>query len=91
MMICARNPRITKSWAHPKASGALFAALGENVGDAPPLRPAALTQDELIGLFDGKDTGAGIVLEPATEADMRSKNAAPASLKLFMTSVRNNV
>ena len=57
--------------------GALFAALGENVGEAPPLRPTALSQDELIGLFDGKDTGAGIVLEPATEADMRGKNAAP--------------
>ena len=43
----------------------------------PPLRPTPLTQDELLGLFDGKDTGADFVLEPATDADMRGKNAKP--------------
>ncbi|TNF60451.1 MAG: chlorophyllide a reductase iron protein subunit X [Rhodobacteraceae bacterium] len=63
--------------------GDLFAALGENVASAPPMRPTALTQDELLDLFDGSDTGAGVVLEPASDEDMRGKNAAPkASLEV---------
>ena len=41
------------------------------------MRPVALSQDELLELFDGSDTGAGVVLEPATDEDMRGKNAAP--------------
>ena len=57
--------------------GALFAELGLNVADAPPVRPQPLTQDGLLELFDGSDTGAGVVLEPATDADMRGKNAKP--------------
>ena len=57
--------------------GALFAALGDNVASAPPMRPTALTQDQLLDLFDGSDTGAGVVLEPATDLDMRGKFAAP--------------
>ena len=57
--------------------GDLFAALGDNVAAAPPLRPVALTQDELLNLFDGEDTGAGVVLEPATDADMRGKHGTP--------------
>ena len=57
--------------------GPLFAELGMNVAEAPPLRPTALTQDELLELFDGSDTGAGVVLEPATDQDMRGKNAKP--------------
>ncbi len=57
--------------------GSLFAELGMNVAEAPPLRPTALTQDELLELFDGSDTGAGVVLEPATDQDMRGKNAKP--------------
>ncbi|MCV6593466.1 MAG: chlorophyllide a reductase iron protein subunit X [Silicimonas sp.] len=57
--------------------GGLFAELAENVGLAPPVHPSPLTQDELIALFDGKETGADIVLEPATDADMRGKAAAP--------------
>ena len=57
--------------------GALFAALGENVAVAPPMRPTALNQDELLALFDGSETGAGYVLEPATDKDMRGKNAMP--------------
>ncbi len=63
--------------------GALFAALGENVAVAPPMRPTALTQDELLELFDGSETGAGVRLEPATDMDMRGKNAEPkASLEV---------
>ena len=57
--------------------GVLFAELGVNVGEAPPVRPAPLSQDELLDLFDGSETGAGYTLVPATDADMRGKNAAP--------------
>ena len=57
--------------------GSLFAELAENVAGAPPIHPTPLSQDDLIGLFDGKDTGADFVLEPATDADMRGKNAKP--------------
>jgi chlorophyllide a reductase subunit X len=57
--------------------GKLFAELATNVAEAPPTHPEPLTQDGLIGLFDGKDTGEGFVLEPATDEDMRGKNAAP--------------
>jgi len=57
--------------------GALFAELGVNVADAPPIRPEPLDQDGLLALFDSKDTGGDVVLEPATMEDMRGKNAAP--------------
>ncbi|MEM8656443.1 MAG: AAA family ATPase, partial [Pseudomonadota bacterium] len=57
--------------------GALFAELGMNVAAAPPVRPAPLSQDGLLELFDGSETGAGVKLEPATDTDMRGKNAKP--------------
>jgi chlorophyllide a reductase subunit X len=57
--------------------GELFAGLAEQVASAPPVRPTPLTQDGLLGLFDGKDTGAGFVLQPATQADMRGASYAP--------------
>lgn len=57
--------------------GGLFGELAENVAAAPPQHPEPLTQDGLIALFDGKETGADFVLEPATDADMRGKNAKP--------------
>ena len=64
--------------------GPLFAELGMNVAAAPPIRPRPLSQDELLGLFDGSDTGAGVVLEPASDADMRGKHAKPkASLEVI--------
>ena len=50
--------------------GGLFAQLGENVAEAPPLRPVSLSQDAVLELFDGSETGAGVVLEPATDRDM---------------------
>jgi chlorophyllide a reductase subunit X len=34
-----------------------------------------LNQDELLELFDGSETGAGYTLVPATDTDMRGKNA----------------
>ncbi|MEO0342630.1 MAG: chlorophyllide a reductase iron protein subunit X [Pseudomonadota bacterium] len=57
--------------------GGLFAELGMNVAEAPPLRPTPLTQDELLGLFSAKETGADFELVPASDEDMRGKNAAP--------------
>ncbi|WP_198375513.1 chlorophyllide a reductase iron protein subunit X [Neoroseomonas rubea] len=50
--------------------GALFAALGVQVAEAPPLRPKPLTQEELLGLFKGEAVGRGQVLTPATMEDM---------------------
>jgi chlorophyllide a reductase subunit X len=50
--------------------GPLFADLAANVAVAPPQRPKPLTQDELLGLFKGEAVGRGVVLEPATMADM---------------------
>jgi chlorophyllide a reductase subunit X len=57
--------------------GELFAGLAEQVAGAPPVRPKPLSQDGLLALFDGKDTGAGFRLEPATQADMRGASYAP--------------
>jgi chlorophyllide a reductase subunit X len=57
--------------------GALFERLAINVAEAPPLRPKPLSQDGLLALFDAKDTGGTVTLEPATDADMRGKHAAP--------------
>ncbi len=50
--------------------GALFALLGTNVGEAPPVRPKPLTQDELLGLFSSDVTGRDVVLDPASLEDM---------------------
>ena len=57
--------------------GEMFAELAENVAEAPPLRPTPLSQDELLALFSASQTGADVVLEPATDTDMRGKNAKP--------------
>jgi len=57
--------------------GEMFAELGDNVADAAPMRPTPLDQDGLLGLFDASETGADYTLVPATDSDMRGKNAAP--------------
>jgi chlorophyllide a reductase subunit X len=57
--------------------GPLFAALGEAVAEAPPVRPKPLSQDGLLGLFSAETTGADFVLMPASDEDMRGKNAEP--------------
>ena len=49
---------------------AMFETLAREVADAPPVRPAPLSQDALLGLFKGEAVGRGVVLTPATEADM---------------------
>ena len=41
-------------------------------------RPRPLDQDGLLALFDSKETGGDVVLEPATDADMRGKYLQPA-------------
>jgi chlorophyllide a reductase subunit X len=48
----------------------LFETLADNVGSAPPVRPAPLTTDGLLGLFAGEVVGRCVVLEPATMDDM---------------------
>jgi chlorophyllide a reductase subunit X len=57
--------------------GGLFAGLAEAVALAPPVRPAPLSQDGLLNLFSAESTGKDFVLMPATDADMRGRNAAP--------------
>jgi 3,8-divinyl chlorophyllide a/chlorophyllide a reductase subunit X len=52
----------------------LFETLAENVGLAPPVRPAPLTQDGLLGLFKSEVVGRGVILEPATMEDMCGKS-----------------
>jgi chlorophyllide a reductase subunit X len=54
----------------------LFETLAQNVGEAPPMRPTPLTQDELLGLFSGDTVGRNVVLEPATQFDMCGKSEA---------------
>ncbi len=48
----------------------LFEALGVQVAEAPPLRPRPLNHDGLLNLFKGDAVGRGVVLEPASLADM---------------------
>ncbi|ARC90272.1 chlorophyllide a reductase iron protein subunit X [Rhodovulum sp. MB263] len=62
---------------HEGPWGDLFAGLASAVADAPPIRPAPLTNDGLLGLFAPEDVGADFELTPATDADMRGKNAKP--------------
>ncbi|MFN7276894.1 MAG: chlorophyllide a reductase iron protein subunit X [Betaproteobacteria bacterium] len=50
--------------------GPLFEQLATNVAEAPPRHPRPLTQDSLLGLFKGDAVGRGVVLDPATPADM---------------------
>ena len=55
--------------------GPMFEALGLAVAEAPPVKPKPLSQDGLLGLFSAETTGADVVLMPASDADMRGKNA----------------
>ena len=55
----------------------LFEELARNVAAAPPVKPAPLDQDGLLGLFKPEDTGGGVVLRPATQADMRGQAYTP--------------
>ena len=50
--------------------GPLFAELGLQVAQAPPVRPNPLSHDDLLGLFKGEAVGRGVTLVPATMEDM---------------------
>jgi chlorophyllide a reductase subunit X len=54
--------------------GPLFSLLAANVAEAPPVRPSPLTQDQLLGLFSSSAVGRDVVLQPATEFDMRGRS-----------------
>jgi chlorophyllide a reductase subunit X len=49
----------------------MFETLATQVAEAPPVRPTPLTHDALLGLFKGDSVGRNVVLEPASQADMR--------------------
>ncbi|MGI3902612.1 MAG: chlorophyllide a reductase iron protein subunit X [Janthinobacterium lividum] len=51
----------------------LFEGLADAVAVAPPVQPKPLSQDGLLGLFDGDTVGRDVRLVPATMADMRGK------------------
>jgi 3,8-divinyl chlorophyllide a/chlorophyllide a reductase subunit X len=53
--------------------GPLFEQLAQNVALAPPVRPKPLMHDALLGLFKSDVVGRGVVLDPATQEDMRGK------------------
>jgi 3,8-divinyl chlorophyllide a/chlorophyllide a reductase subunit X len=64
--------------------GPMFETLATNVAVAPPVRPKPLSQDELLGLFKGDVVGRNVVLEPATQADMRGHEVVEKpSLEVF--------
>jgi len=66
----------------------LFEQLSLNVSDAPPIQPAPLDHDALLGLFSPEDTGANITLMPATQFDMRGGSFVPkASLEVIYDAV----
>jgi len=68
--------------------GQLFADLGMEVAAAPPVRPAPLDQDGLLGLFDASETGGDYVLQPASDEDMRGKYSKPkVSLEVIYDTV----
>jgi 3,8-divinyl chlorophyllide a/chlorophyllide a reductase subunit X len=50
--------------------GPLFEELATNVAEAPPVHPAPLDQDALLGLFKSEAVGRNVKLEPATLDDM---------------------
>ncbi len=67
---------------HPESAwGPLFAELGQAAADAPPVLPAPLEHEGLLGLFKGEDVGRGVELLPATMADMCG-GVAPAHTSL---------
>jgi len=68
--------------------GPLFEELALNVTASGPQRPTPLTQDQLLALFKAEETGAGVALDPATQADMRGGIVAlKASLEVIYDTV----
>ncbi|WP_439102461.1 chlorophyllide a reductase iron protein subunit X [Congregibacter sp.] len=50
--------------------GSLFEGLAQQVAEAPPQQPTALSQDDLLALFDGDAVGRNVVLEPASVEEL---------------------
>jgi len=48
----------------------LFEGLAEMAASAPPVLPAPLSHEDLLGLFKSDDVGRNVVLDPATPEDM---------------------
>jgi 3,8-divinyl chlorophyllide a/chlorophyllide a reductase subunit X len=48
----------------------IFETLSKAIMESLPIQPRPLDQDGLLGLFSPEETGARIVLEPATAADL---------------------
>lgn len=68
--------------------GPMFETLATNVGEAPPVRPRPLSQDDLLGLFAGDVVGRNVVLEPATVFDMVGRDdVAKPSLEVIYDTV----
>ncbi|WP_439814953.1 chlorophyllide a reductase iron protein subunit X [Zavarzinia sp. CC-PAN008] len=66
----------------------LFEELATNVAEAPPVRPRPLSSEGLLGLFAGDQTGAGVVLQPASQADMRGAEfVVPRTLEVVYDAV----
>jgi chlorophyllide a reductase subunit X len=59
----------------------VFEELAVQVAEAPPVRPAPLTHENLLNLFQGDVVGRNVVLEPATMEDMWVE-AAPVKTSL---------
>ncbi|WOJ96457.1 chlorophyllide a reductase iron protein subunit X [Congregibacter brevis] len=55
--------------------GSLFEGLAQQVADAPPQQPSALSQDDLLALFDGDAVGRNVVLEPASVEELCNAEA----------------
>jgi 3,8-divinyl chlorophyllide a/chlorophyllide a reductase subunit X len=54
--------------------GPLFEGLAREVAESPPVHPAPLSHEGLLDLFKGDAVGRGVVLQPATIADMRGRD-----------------
>jgi chlorophyllide a reductase subunit X len=66
----------------------LFEELASNVASAPPVRPAPLDQDGLLGLFSADITGGNVTLVPASQSDMRGGSfVAKPSLEVIYDAV----
>jgi len=62
---------------HPGGEWApVFEEMAVNVAEAPPVQPAPLSHEDLLGLFKGEAVGRDVKLEPATMADMCGSEAA---------------
>jgi chlorophyllide a reductase subunit X len=55
---------------------ALFESLAQNVAEAPPVHPTPLSHEGLLGLFKGDAVGRGVVLDAASQEDMRGGRVA---------------